>query len=104
MPASCSSSSSLVVDLKMTKICNLGVNFPVNLYIELFKLLLILIDLTVMLIICVLKVSGSTCSSCLGFMLKCSCRKGGERLAPYLQVLHFPDLLVEHVCSDMAAN
>lgn len=79
MPASCSSSSSLVVDLKMTKICNLGVNFPLILYIELFKLLLILIDLTVILIICVLKVSGSTCSSCLGFMLKCSCRKGRRK-------------------------
>lgn len=79
MPTSCSSSSSLVVNLRTTKIGNLGVNFPVNLYIELFKLLLILIDLTVMLIICVLKVSGSTCSLCLGFMLKCSCRKGKRK-------------------------
>lgn len=79
MPASCSSRSSLVADLKTTKICNLGVNFPLNLYIELFKLLLILIDLTVMLIICVLKVFGSTCSSCLGFMLKFSCRKGRRK-------------------------
>lgn len=79
MPASCSSSSSLVADLKTTKICNLEVNFPVNLYIELFKLVLILIGVTVMLIMYVLKVSGSTCSSCLGFLLKCACRKGRRK-------------------------